>query len=136
VKVTFAKAFQWFVGLLALASAAVFVFRDACPFIPRVITGSLPNFAPVAFSPLIVLWRQPAARFSDFLRFAISACAAMVTYEVIQLWMPRRTFDWADMAASALGLPVALVFGYVFSRGPSAGGIVADDAGADTSTHR
>jgi hypothetical protein len=105
--------------VMAVSAVVLMVFRGDMPFIPGVVDDSLPNFVPTAFSPLLVIRRRRAAQFGDYLQFALGMFAAMSVYEVLQLWMPRRTFDWGDIAASALGIPVALFFGLLFSPGRS-----------------
>lgn len=68
-----------------------------------VIAGSLPNFlAVILFGLAMVLIKLP-----DSNRKTIQPIAAVVIglilYEIAQIWMPHRVFDWNDIAATVLG---------------------------------
>jgi len=101
-----------FFGIYIIFAACAFVLitnRGKFAFVPQIVTGTLPNFVPVAFCPLLTLFSQKTRSLWDLYKLAFSMFFAMCTYEVAQIWMPHRTFDWADIVASALGLFVALV---------------------------
>ena len=68
-----------------------------------VVAGSLPNFlAVVVFSLAIMTLRLPGSS-RDILRTVLSVVLGLTLYEVAQIWMPHRVFDWNDIAASLLG---------------------------------
>ncbi len=71
--------------------------------IDAVIAGSLPNFLSVViFSLAIVFLRHPQG-YRDVIRAIVSIVIGLMLYEVAQIWMPHRTFDWNDIAATLLG---------------------------------
>ena len=68
-----------------------------------IIAGSLPNFlAVVVFSLANVVLRFPQ-RNREILRAIGSIMIGLILYEIAQIWMPHRTFDWNDIAATLLG---------------------------------
>ena len=68
-----------------------------------VVAGSLPNFlAVVVFSLAIMTLRLPGSS-RDILRTVLSVVLGLTLYEVAQIWMPHRVFDWNDIAATLLG---------------------------------
>lgn len=72
-----------------------------------VIAGSLPNFlAVLIFSFAFALIRLPKSS-QDIARMVTSIVAGLILYEVAQIWMPHRVFDWNDVAATLIGGAVA-----------------------------
>eukprot|EP01133_Synstelium_polycarpum_P011839 gene11839-13801_t len=69
---------------------------------PEFIGGSLPNFLAVLIVAFLFSVLKDGTAKGSALRVSIQGTAAMVLYEVVQLWMPQRTFDWLDIAASLL----------------------------------
>ncbi|PYF74973.1 hypothetical protein B0O44_103419 [Pedobacter nutrimenti] len=69
---------------------------------PEFIGGSLPNFLAVLIVAFLFSVLKDGTVKGSALRVSIQGTAAMVLYEVAQLWMPQRTFDWLDIAASLL----------------------------------
>ena len=71
--------------------------------VASLLAGSLPNFLAALILGLIVLIiklpRTPSAR----LRPILAIVAGLSAYELAQLWMPNRVFDWADLLATILG---------------------------------
>ena len=68
-----------------------------------ILAGSLPNFLAAILLSLVVAIVKPPISRSDSLRPAVTAVSALVLYEIAQIWMPHRTFDWYDIAATLLG---------------------------------
>lgn len=93
----------------ALGAFILMVKRGAFAWVPRIVTGSLPNFVPTAFAPLLKLPKWKQVTYQQCRSLVLSMLAAMCTYEFLQIWMPRRTFDWADIAASFLGAVVGVI---------------------------
>src|SRR4029077_5456800 len=67
---------------------------------PEWLAGVLPNLVCGAVVPLAAFLSGRAIRFRDFLLFDALVLAGLCAYEVAQLWMPRRTFEWGDLWAS------------------------------------
>jgi hypothetical protein len=68
-----------------------------------VVAGSLPNFLAAAlFGFAIAVVRVPTTSRAA-LRCAAPGVIGLTLYEVAQIWMPNRTFDWNDVAATFLG---------------------------------
>lgn len=67
------------------------------------IAGCLPNF--LAALLLILLYASVRSPISNKKGLSVSAAVAagLILYEVVQLWMPGRTFDVADIPASLIG---------------------------------
>src|SRR5262245_22747634 len=78
---------------------------------PEWLAGVLPNLVCAAVVPLAAFLSGRAIRFRDFLLFDALVLAGLCGYEVAQLWMPRRTFDWDDLWASGAGALAALAVG-------------------------
>lgn len=67
------------------------------------IGGCLPNFlAALLLILLYALARSPISN-QKGLSASAAVAAGLILYEVAQIWMPRRTFDIADIAASLIG---------------------------------
>jgi len=72
-----------------------------------VIAGSAPNVVAVVLLALIFAVVQGQARNATPVRLALTSTLSMVAYEIAQIWMPGRTFDWCDLVASLLGGVIA-----------------------------
>jgi hypothetical protein len=81
--------------------------------IPKFIHGSLPNFVPTAYAPIILLISKKKYTYQEYAKFVMYMLLAMCFYEFLQIWMPRRTFDWFDILASMSGALVALFIGWI-----------------------
>ena len=68
-----------------------------------VVAGSLPNFLAVLVFSLAIVTLQLPGSSRDILRTVISIVLGLILYEVAQIWMPHRVFDWNDIAATLLG---------------------------------
>lgn len=68
-----------------------------------VVAGSLPNFLAVVVFTLAIMTLQLPGSSRDILRTVISIMLGLILYEVAQIWMPHRVFDWNDIAATLLG---------------------------------
>lgn len=83
---------------------------------PDWLAGVLPNFVGAALVPLAVLVSARMLTLREYLLFVVLILIGLCGYEVVQLWMPRRTFDWNDLWASGAGALVAVVLGLGFFR--------------------
>jgi hypothetical protein len=103
-----------------------------CPLAPPWLAGVLPNVVCGFAVPLVVFLTGRVLRVADFLWMASFTLAGLCLYEVAQVWMPRRTFDWADVGATVVGVLLALVVGAAFffvTREKPAGPGAAPDRG-------
>ena len=95
--------------------AAVKLTRDGGTHLATAwVAGVLPNFVCGAVVPLAVFLTQRSLRFREFLWMTLFTLIGLCVYEVAQLGMPRRTFDWDDILASIAGAIMALVLGTGF----------------------
>jgi len=79
--------------------------------------GVMPNFLSAAFMPLLIFATRIVLVFRDYLGIVVTICAALCAYEFAQIWLPKRTFDWADIGASLVGSCLACLVGWlVFFR--------------------
>lgn len=65
--------------------------------------GTSPSFIIPFAMPFLLLARKREVRWGDVMKAAGGAGLGMVGYEVLQLWMPGRTFDVNDIVAAVLG---------------------------------
>lgn len=70
---------------------------------PVWIANALPNFICGAVLPLAVFMSQRTIRLFDFSLFAGFILIGLGLYEAAQIWMPKRTAEWIDVQASAVG---------------------------------
>jgi len=80
-------------------------------FVGGFVSGVLPNFLAGLAVPLVIFGSRQVLSFADFLRFTAFAFAAGCAYEVAQSFMPQRTFDGWDIAATAAGGLLAVMIG-------------------------
>ncbi|QDU21200.1 VanZ family protein [Urbifossiella limnaea] len=78
------------------------------------LAGVLPNLVCAAVVPLAPLLSRRLLSGRDFLWMTLFTAIGLCLYEFTQVWMPRRTFDWDDVVATAVGAMVALVLGAGF----------------------
>jgi hypothetical protein len=114
--------------LLALALiyvlAVKFVRGSSDALAPLWLAGVLPNLFGAALVPLVLFLSSRAVTLKDFLMFVVIFAIALSGYEVAQIWMPRRSFDWYDLLATAIGALIAAGLGpALFLRRPSETGM-------------
>jgi glycopeptide antibiotics resistance protein len=78
------------------------------------MAGVLPNLVCAAVVPLAPFLSRRFLRDRDFLGMTLFTAIGLCLYEFAQLRMPRRTFDWDDVAATAVGAMAAVVLGAGF----------------------
>jgi hypothetical protein len=86
--------------------------------------GTSPSFIIPFAVPFALLSRDREVRWRDAMKTAGLAGLGMVGYELLQPWLPGRTFDVYDIAAALLGVGVGVVvaWGLFFrSRSPVSG---------------
>jgi glycopeptide antibiotics resistance protein len=67
------------------------------------VAGSLPNFLAVVIFSFAVLSVKLPLRATETLRPIAAIVIGLTLYEVAQIWMPNRVFDWNDISATFLG---------------------------------
>ena len=101
-----------FLSIYLVAGLGAFILivkRGEFVWLPRIVTGSLLNFVPTAFAPLLKLPKWKETTYEQCRSLVLSMLVAMCIYEFLQIWMPRRTFDWADIAATFIGAVVGVI---------------------------
>jgi hypothetical protein len=81
--------------------------------VPFWIIGVMPNFLPAVVLPALIFIRPQVVEYRDYLQMVLIMLVALVVYEVTQIWMPSRTFDWADLGASVTGAGVSCLLGWI-----------------------
>lgn len=91
-------------------------------FAPAWLAAVLPNLAAAFIVPLMVFLPPRRVRLGEVIRLAAMMFIGLVLYEVLQLQMPRRTFDWYDILASAVGAIAAVGVSHIlfFPQPPTA----------------
>jgi hypothetical protein len=85
--------------------------------LPLDLGGTSPSFIIPFAVPFALLAQQREVRWIDALKNAGFAGLGMVAYEVLQLWLPGRTYDSCDIVAALLGSGVgAVAAGALFFR--------------------
>lgn len=92
------------------------------------LAGVLPNLVCAALIPLAPFLSRRPLRVRDFLGMTLFGAVGLCLYEFAQVWMPRRTFDWGDVWATAAGALMALALGAGFFLVP--GGRAAEPGAA------
>lgn len=70
-------------------------------------SANSPNFFPI-IAMQIFYFIENKYNSEKFLRWCLSVCGFVIGYEVLQIFMPNRTFDWKDIIATIL----ASIIGY------------------------
>jgi hypothetical protein len=68
-----------------------------------VVAGSLPNFLAVLVFSLAYTVIKPPQGSRQIIQTIATVVIGLTLYEIAQIWMPHRTFDWNDIAATLLG---------------------------------
>ena len=97
------------------------VRNDTDIFGPVWIANALPNFICGAVLPLAVFMSQRTVRLFDLSLFAGFILIGLGLYEAAQIWMPKRTAEWIDVQASAVGTLTAIGIGLMFFRWDATG---------------
>lgn len=104
-------------GLGALACKMIRGGITENDLVPVWIFGVMPNFLPAGFLPMLLFITRRVLRAADFFSLVGAMLLALCAYEFAQIWMPKRTFDWADIAASVAGSSFGCLAGWlVFFR--------------------
>ena len=74
--------------------------------------GTSPNFV-LPFCSVGILVRNRRVTLRHFVGTAFGAAVGMTAYEIMQVWMPWRTFDYWDILASIIGAMVSVLFAWV-----------------------
>jgi len=91
-----------------------------------------PNILPAVALPFLVFIRPKTVTFHEFMQTAALMAAMLMAYEVAQIMMPSRTFDWRDLLATAIGSLMAILLGWlVFFRCLGQAGNGAQSLGAN-----
>lgn len=110
------------------------VVRDfglAPALLPLDANGTSPNFILSLAISLGILLREKAVSLWDFTKGAMGAATGMTVYEIAQIWMPSRTFDLNDIAASFVGAVFGIMLGWMlFFR------VISQDGGSAHRTRR
>lgn len=78
------------------------------------LAAVLPNLVCAAVVPLAPFLSRRLLGGREFLWMTLFTAIGLCLYEFAQVWMPRRTFDWLDVVATAAGAIGALVLGAGF----------------------
>jgi hypothetical protein len=87
-------------------------------FVPDDIAGVLPNLMCGALVPVVIFIGTRDITARDYLLFVALILCSLVVYDVTQLWMPRRTFAFDDIWASAVGSAIAVALGFALFLRP------------------
>lgn len=76
------------------------------------IAGCLPNFTAVLLFSFGYFAVKGPTSLMQLIRSVVFVVIGLLLYELVQIWMPDRVFDIADMGASILGgiLAIAIIF--------------------------
>lgn len=80
------------------------------------LAGCLPNFT----AALLFIFGYAASRYPltmmQTVRVGAAVAGGLILYEIAQIWIPGRVFDWADIGASVVGALVAVGMIYLFGE--------------------
>ena len=71
----------------------------------------LPTFVIPFAGPLCVFVSRSRMPFGKYAKTCLGAGVGACLYEVAQIWIPWRTFDWADMGAGLAGGILSIALG-------------------------
>ncbi|MBM3290457.1 MAG: hypothetical protein FJY92_09920 [Candidatus Hydrogenedentes bacterium] len=78
-------------------------FDTGLTVVPGILSGTWPNFSVVLITATLLFATNFRMPFRKFVKFSFGAAAGATIYEIAQLWIPFRTFDWLDILASLAG---------------------------------
>lgn len=84
--------------------------------VPIWIMDSMPNLICGAVVPFAVFIGNRTIRMHDFLAFCGFIVLGLIAYEIVQIWLPKRTFEVNDIGASAVGGLLSMSLGWIFFR--------------------
>lgn len=112
-----ALSFYALAGLIALMWKVSRGALSEIQLVPAWMVGTLPSFIPAAFLPMALFIAPGVVRFRDYAGVVGAILIALCAYELAQLVMPQRTFDWRDVVGSVTGAVAGLCLGWlVFFR--------------------
>lgn len=76
---------------------------------PLDFDGTSTNFVVCAGLPFIAFCFKEVVSWASYVKTAMATAVGLSLYEVVQLYLPRRTFDPADIVASFLGAICSIV---------------------------
>ncbi|MEM7383464.1 MAG: hypothetical protein AAF514_00840, partial [Verrucomicrobiota bacterium] len=76
--------------------------------LPLDVEGTSPNFIVTLASPFLLLAKENIVSFLKFYQTALGGAVVMTVYEIVQRWLPGRTFDIWDIVASFMGAFAAI----------------------------
>jgi len=116
-RTTVALAFYFVAGVGAMVWKILRIRLSGPSLFPAWMIGVMPNFIPAAVLPMLLFISKRVVRPRDYLGMVLTILAVLCAYEIAQIWMPQRTFDWADLAASVAGSCLGWLIGsLVFFR--------------------
>ena len=81
--------------------------------LPLDANGISPNFVIPLALPFVILIANKSVSLWGFTKTATGSAVGMIVYEVIQIWMPKRTFDFMDIYASFAGALASIIIAWV-----------------------
>ena len=98
--------------------------------------GTSTNFIVCAGTPLLALCFNLVIGLSDYVKMTVTTAVGLSIYEVVQIWLPRRTFDPYDIVASFLGAILSILLAAIlFLMRRKNEKIVEDRAARDGGSH-
>jgi len=86
-------------------------------FAPLDFSGTAPNFFVCAGTPFIAFFSKDVVSITSYAKTTIGAAIGLSLYEVVQIYLPRRTFDPYDIVASFLGAIVSILLARILFFG-------------------
>ncbi|MBL8814451.1 MAG: hypothetical protein JNL58_00365 [Planctomyces sp.] len=84
--------------------------------LPMRLMDSMPNVVCGAVVPFAVFIGNRAIRMFEFLAFCGFIVLGLSAYEIVQVWLPKRTFQLNDIVASVVGGVLSMLLGWLFFR--------------------
>jgi hypothetical protein len=81
--------------------------------LPLDANGISPNVVIPLALPFVILIANRSVSLWGFTKTATGLAVGIIMYEVIQIWMPKRTFDLMDIYASFAGALASIIIAWV-----------------------
>ena len=108
------------VGLLTVFGVVALLIRlsradfNLLPvLVPLDFHGTSTNFFVCLANPFVAFILNDEVDITYYLKLAFGVAVGLSLYEVIQIWIPARTFDLSDIIASFVGASVSVVIALV-----------------------